>query len=412
MIRIRTLSSVAVAMLVACTTTTEPPATQASVDQYVADARRVAGEDLKFLMPVCNPQPAVRAAPSAAMDAGLARLINQPAPVPGQAFDNLYYVGSAWVSAWVLKTSEGLILIDALNNTKEAVDLIEGGMRRLGLDPAQIRYVLVTHGHGDHYGGAQMIADRYRARVVASEIDWKMMETGLEFDSKLWDRPPKRDMSVHDGDTLTLGDTTVRFLITPGHTLGTISPVFDVRHGGKVHKAMIWGGTSFNFGRDMGRLDGYIAQTERMRQLAAQWGIDVPLSNHPGYDGTVAKLKALAAAPAGANPFVSGQPVVDRAMRVLNTCARAQKARFLLAASGDAGKAYAFAPGAREGAPDEVAQQGQATGAPVHASLRDDGGDFAAGFHPGGHASADVPLVFPHSAHADDHAGLCAHGEQ
>ncbi|MBP8305675.1 MAG: hypothetical protein KAY46_00325, partial [Burkholderiaceae bacterium] len=47
-----------------------------------------------------------------------------------------------------------------------------------------------------------------------------------------------------------------------------------------------------------GRLDGYIAQTERMRQLAAQWGIDVPLSNHPGYDGTVAKLKARAAAPA------------------------------------------------------------------------------------------------------------------
>ena len=412
MIRTRTLSGVAVAMLVACTTTTEPPANQASVDQYVADARRIAGEDLKFLMPVCNPQPAVRAAPSAAMDAGLARLINQPAPVPGQAFDNLYYVGSAWVSAWVLKTSEGLILIDALNNTKEAADLIEGGMRRLGLDPAQIRYVLVTHDHGDHYGGAQMIADRYRARVVASEIDWKMMETGLEFDSKLWDRPPRRDMSVHDGDTLTLGDTTVRFMITPGHTLGTISPVFDVRHGGKVHKAMIWGGTSFNFGRDMGRLDGYIAQTERMRQLAAQWGIDVPLSNHPGYDGTVAKLKALAAAPSGANPFVSGQPVVDRAMRVLNTCARAQKARFLLAASGEAGNAYAATSGAREGAPDEVAQQGLAPGAPVHASLRDDGEHVATGVHPSGHASAEVPLVFPHSTHADDHAGLCAHGEQ
>ena len=412
MIRTRTLSGVAVAMLVACTTTTEPPANQASVDQYVADARRIAGEDLKFLVPVCNPQPAVRAAPSAAMDAGLARLINQPAPVPGQAFDNLYYVGSAWVSAWVLKTSEGLILIDALNNTKEAADLIEGGMRRLGLDPAQIRYVLVTHGHGDHYGGAQMIADRYRARVVASEIDWKMMETGLEFDSKLWDRPPKRDMSVHDGDTLTLGDTTVRFMITPGHTLGTISPVFDVRHGGKVHKAMIWGGTSFNFGRDMGRLDGYIAQTERMRQLAAQWGIDVPLSNHPGYDGTVAKLKALAAAPAGANPFVSGQPVVDRAMRVLNTCARAQKARFLLAAAGEAGNAYAATSGAREGAPDEVAQQGLAPGAPVYASLRDDGEHVATGVHPSGHASAEIPLAFPHSPHADDHAGLCAHGEQ
>ena len=156
--RTTSLSSVALAALVACTTIAEPPASQATVDQHVADAQRIAGEDLKFLMPVCNPQPAVRAAPSAAMDERLAKLINQTPPEPGQAFDNLYYVGSAWVSAWVLKTSDGLILIDALNNTKEAADLIEGGMRRVGLDPAQIRYVLVTHGHGDHYGGAQMLA--------------------------------------------------------------------------------------------------------------------------------------------------------------------------------------------------------------------------------------------------------------
>ena len=354
MIRTASLGSVAAAALMACTTITEPPASQATVDQHVADAQRIAGEDLKFLMPVCNPQPAVRAAPSAAMDEMLGKLISQPAPEP-EAFDNLYYVGSAWVSAWVLKTSEGLILIDALNNNKEAADLIEGGMRRLGLDPAQIRYVLVTHGHGDHYGGAQMLAERYRARVVASEIDWKMMETGLEFDSKQWDRPPKRDMAVKDGDTLKLGDTTVRFMVTPGHTLGTISPVFDVRHEGQVHKAMIWGGTSFNFGRDMGRLDSYIAQTERMRQLSAQWGIDVPLSNHPGFDGTVAEFKARAATPKGANPFVSGQPVVDQAMRVLNTCARAQKARFLLTAGGGSGEVYASAAGARESAGHEFA---------------------------------------------------------
>jgi metallo-beta-lactamase class B len=200
---------------------------------------------------------------------------------------------------------------------------------------------LVTHGHGDHYGGAQMIAQRYGARIVASEIDWKMMETGLEFDSKMWDRPPQRDIAVRDGETLTLGDITVRFMITPGHTLGTITPVFNVRDGGKTHKAMIWGGTSFNFGRDMGRLDGYIAQTERMRELSSQWGIDVPLSNHPGYDGTVAKLKARASAAAGSNPFVSGQPVVDRAMRVLNTCARAQKTRFVLMAQAGTGPLYA-----------------------------------------------------------------------
>jgi metallo-beta-lactamase class B len=230
-----------------------------------------------------------------------------------------------------------------------------------------------------------------------------MMETGLEFDSKLWDRPPKRDMAVRDGDTLKLGDTTVRFMVTPGHTLGTISPVFDVRHEGQVHTVMIWGGTSFNFGRDMGRLDSYIAQTERMRQLSAQWGIDVPLSNHPGFDGTVAKLKARAMAPKGANPFISGQPVVDRAMRVLNTCARAQKARFLLTAQGGAGGVYS-ATGARESAGDEVAQVGA-----IAALRHEDDVHVAAAGLAHDEPAAAVPVVFPYGEHAGDHDGLCAH---
>jgi metallo-beta-lactamase class B len=329
------------------------------------------------------------------MDEMLTKLINQPPPEPGQAFDNLYYVGSTWVSAWVLKTSNGLILIDALNNTKEAADLIEGGMRRLGLDPAQIRYVLVTHGHGDHYGGAQMIAERYGARVVASEIDWKMMETGLEFDSKLWDRPPKRDIAVSDGETLTLGDITVRFMITPGHTLGTITPVFEVRDGGRVHKAMIWGGTSFNFGRDMDRLDSYITQTERMRELSAKWGIDVPLSNHPGYDGTVAKLKVRAAGTSGTNPFISGQAVVDRAMRVLNTCARAQRTRFLLTAQSGAGDAYA----------DTKGMQGQTF------SHADEDDHIHAGMLAVGNANHPQPVAFPFSVYAGAKVGMNANRE-
>ena len=162
--------------LAACSTPAPPPS-QATVDARVARATAIAGNDLKFLLPVCNPQPAERPAGPGVED-GIRKQIARPAPEPGQVFENLYFVGSAWVSAWVLKTSEGLILIDALNNADEAGALIEGGMRKLGLDPAQIRYLIVTHGHGDHYGGAVSLVEKYRMRVVATELDWSMMERG------------------------------------------------------------------------------------------------------------------------------------------------------------------------------------------------------------------------------------------
>lgn len=317
-------------LLAACAAQTPAPKpTQADVDAYVAKATALGGEDLKGIMPVCNPQPAVRPG-GPAIEAMLQRVIAAPPPEPGPAFDNLYFVGSGWVSAWVLRTSEGFILIDAMNNALEAGALIEGGMRKLGLDPARIRYVVVTHGHGDHYGGAAMLADKYKSRVVASAVDWDMMEGTLEFDSPQWSKPPRRDIAVKDGDTLTLGDTTVTLYLTPGHTKGTLSPVFDVKAGGRTHRAMLWGGTSFNFGRDMERLDSYIAASERMRQVVATRSVDVFLSNHPSNDKTLPNLAAIKARPAAPNPFVVGTPTVDRALQVFGTCARAQKARFLI----------------------------------------------------------------------------------
>lgn len=315
-------------LLAGCASVVEPPASQATVDAHVADARRLAGEDLKMLLPLCEPQPATRAG-GPEVDARLARLIAQAPPEPGQVFDNLYFVGSAWVSAWVLKTSQGLILIDALNNALEARGLIDGGMTKLGLDPRDIKYVIVTHGHGDHYGGANYLVERYRPRVVASEIDWRMMETTLEFNSPHWGAPPKRDLAIRDGEQLTLGDTTITFHVTPGHTLGTITPVFDVKTGGRSYKALLWGGTAFNFGKDFGRLESYAEATERMRRLTAQLPVDVLLSNHAGWDGTIQKMAALRSRSPGApHPFVTGPQVVDRALKVMGECARAQRDRF------------------------------------------------------------------------------------
>src|SRR6187402_3959238 len=115
MSRSLSLAIASAALLAGCAISPAPANPQAPVDAYVANATAIAGEDLKNLLPVCSPQPAVR--PSGpAIEGLLQRWIAAPPPEPGQAFDNLFFVGSAGVSAWVLKTSQGLILIDAMNN--------------------------------------------------------------------------------------------------------------------------------------------------------------------------------------------------------------------------------------------------------------------------------------------------------
>ena len=314
----------------------------ATVAEHVEAAKRAAGSDLGNLMGLCNAAPATRASQAEA-EKGIAAQLARPAPPPGKAFDNLYYVGGAWASAWALTTSDGIVLIDALNNEAEAALQIDGGLRQLGQDPASIKTVVVTHGHGDHYGGANYLTAKYQPRFVMSDLDWRMTETQLEFATPLWGSPPKRDaqrdVSARDGDQVKQGDGVVTLLLTPGHTNGTLTPVFEVRAGGQRHSAMVWGGTAFNFGRDIPRMDAYIAATQRMAQLARAQQIDVLLSNHPGYDGTVAKLEQLrsAAGPNSAapntsvpNPFVMGTPAVLRALTVMGECAQAQRDRFLL----------------------------------------------------------------------------------
>ena len=308
-------------------------ASPATVAAHVADARRLAGEDLKALVVLCEPAASARAA-QPAIDRSVAAQIARTPPEPGRAFDNLYYVGAAWVSAWALRTSDGVLLIDALNNEKEAASVLEPAMRKVGLNPSDTRYVLVTHAHGDHYGGATYLVQQHHARVVMSDADWAVARVRPEVDSSEWGRVPQVDTVLKQGDSLTLGDARVTAQITPGHTVGTISPVFEVKHGGRTHKVLLWGGTAFNFGKDFGRLDTYIEATERMAALAQRENIDVLLSNHPGYDGTVAKLQALRTNPTGANPFVMGTPNVVRALQVMGACARAQRDRFAMEPGG------------------------------------------------------------------------------
>src|SRR5262249_47230806 len=146
---------------------------------------------------------------------------------------------------------------------------------------------------GEHYGGAAWLAAKYHARILMSEPDWSMTETQLEYESAFWSAPPRRDVVVADGQRVTLGDTTVVLHLTPGHTAGTLSPAFDVRANRRTHRVLLWGGASFDFGKDVPRLDKYIDSAARMKRIAEDEHVDVLISNHSGLDGAIDKLEAL-----------------------------------------------------------------------------------------------------------------------
>ena len=117
-------------------------------------------------------------------------------------------------------------------------------MVKLGLDPHDIKYIVITHEHGDHYGGARYLQKTYGAKVVASAIAWQGMADTFASHNGLGSRLPipDKDIVMDDGRTLTLGNTTVTFYITPGHTKGVLSAIFPVTDNGGRHVVGYFGG--------------------------------------------------------------------------------------------------------------------------------------------------------------------------
>jgi metallo-beta-lactamase class B len=237
---------------------------------------------------------------------------------PVKVFDNLYFVGQTEYSVWAITTSEGIILVDTIfdYSVEEEVD---GGLRKLGLDPAQVKYAIVTHPHPDHHGGAKFIQDKYGARIILSAADWDMLD-------KTNGTKPRRDMVAAEGQKLTLGDTTLTLHVTPGHTPGTLSLLIPLKDGSRTHLAAMWGGTGLNADRES--LTNYVNSAKRFSEIARQSGADVLLSNHTDWDGAKVKLPAVARrAPGAAHPFVVGNESVRRYLKVAEECATARVLR-------------------------------------------------------------------------------------
>ena len=196
--------------------------------------------------------------------------LNIMARDPFQVFDNLYFVGIGEVGSYVIETSGGLILLDTLWDLSGYTEYHLGNIREVGLDPMDIEYVIILQGHRDHYGGAPALQEIIDAQFGTAEEDRKLMVEDFG------EYAPRIDFTIEDGDTLTLGDTTLRFELTPGHTPGTTSIRFSVFDNGTEHLAYLHGGPALRSD------DPEVKQVvlDDLRRIKRIPGIEVQIANH------------------------------------------------------------------------------------------------------------------------------------
>jgi len=211
---------------------------------------------------------------------------------PFRVVGNVYFCGTYQASGHLIDTGDGLILIDSgyLNTLYMVVDSIH----RLGFDPRDIRCIVNTHWHGDHTEATAALAELSGAKTLIGRKDAEKAKR--YFDA---------DILVDDGDVLSLGNVSMCFLETPGHTRGTISPFFDVEDGGRVYRVGMFGGAGANtLVREKFDFDGcreaYRASLNRLRGER----VDVFIGNHVWNNDTENKGRVLRET--GENQFIDG----------------------------------------------------------------------------------------------------------
>lgn len=242
--------------------------------------------------------------------------LNDNTPLkPTKVFDNVYCIGSVSVVAWVIETSDGLILIDSMWDDIDA-KLIEEGIKGFGLDPKDLKYIILSHGHGDHYGGANYLRNKYAAKVVLTKTDTDLMynlNTGANSP-----RSPKTKVDIYskDKDVIKLGDTSITILETPGHTAGCSSFIFPVKYKGKEYTAVLWGGTGLPKEKEL--VAKYKESAEYFKKEALSRNALVSLTAHLFADNGYANLEKVANLKEGeANPFIMTKAQMEKYLNSL-----------------------------------------------------------------------------------------------
>lgn len=209
--------------------------------------------------------------------------------IHAKIFDDLLIVAQKQTNCFVLKTSKGLIIIDAIWPAKEAFEAIVGAIKDVGWNPDTIKKLVLTHGHVDHTGCGRWFVEKYHVDTYLSEADdifWREHPTKPDR-PETW-KDYKIDTYIHDGDTITLGDKTIYVYRTPGHTPGGLSYIFPVKEDGEIHMAALWGGTTPPWTKY--EVEQYVKSLDYFINAAVCKKVDVALSNHIAVDNGLERI--------------------------------------------------------------------------------------------------------------------------
>ena len=218
-------------------------------------------------------------------------------------FGNLYFVGTPPASVHIVDTDEGLIMLDT--GYQQSLHVVLNNMTQMGLDPRNIKYVLLTHGHIDHLGAAKAVKELSGAKIALGAKDREYAngtldlsyakELGMEFAETF-----EPDILLSDGDVIELGNTRIRAVATPGHTPGAMSYFFHVSDGEETYIAGLHGGMGINsLGKDF--LDKYALpytlRDDFIRSMLRlnEERVDIFLGNHMQQNHTEEKAERIKA---------------------------------------------------------------------------------------------------------------------
>lgn len=231
---------------------------------------------------------------------------------PFKIYGNVYYVGDTWVCVHIVDTGNGLLMIDSGNCG--ATDMLIHTIWSSGFNPADIKWIVLSHGHVDHIGGVNFMRKMFGSKVYLGKPDALMFKEHPELSfiqdsANIGDSIFEPDEIIRDGDIKKFGNTEIQFYMVPGHTMGTIACFFNIFDGAEVKRAGYYGGFGFNTLQKDYLIE--IGDTEyKNRQIylnslgkVRNEHVDVFLGNHTNNNNLMEKAAYLKEHP-GENPFV------------------------------------------------------------------------------------------------------------